>query len=97
MDMLNFFVVGLPLLMFAALIGYIIGMGVRERSVWVVSSGESYYTPWINHAVFTNREAAHDYANELVRLDESTRWSNCEVWEFELDRVGHVEQESVKL
>lgn len=68
-------------------------MSLMAMHVFAVTEGESYYTPWILHAVFSQRVEAETYAAEVVKLNESVRWPNVEVAEFIIDQVGHVEPE----
>lgn len=99
-DALNFWAVGVPLLLFAALVGYLIGISVRDvPCVWVVVEGEmcEYQFAYAPHGVFSTKDEAYDYARALVQGNESQRWSNCTVMSFEMDTPGFLEMEDVKL
>ncbi len=66
-----------------------------SQRVFVVIEGEvgAYHFAFVPHAVFSQRDAAEAYVAELVRLNESQRWINSEVMEFELNIPGHVTPE----
>jgi hypothetical protein len=58
--------------------------------VFVVAEGEQYYEAFIVHAVFSDGEIAEKYRAELVKANESVRWPNVYIYEFEIDEIGHV-------
>ncbi len=61
--------------------------------VFVVTEGEQHHTPWIVHAVFSDKQTATQYADDLIKSNGGIRWPNVETHEFEIDRVGHIAQD----
>jgi hypothetical protein len=68
------------------------------QRVFVVVEGElpHYYDAYCIHAVFSDREKAVTYANELVEGNQTRRWPNVEVTPFVIDEVGHIIEEESK-
>jgi hypothetical protein len=62
-------------------------------SVFVVAEGEQYYHAFLIHAVFSDGDVAEDYKEKLVKANESVRWPNVYIYEFEIDEIGHVIKE----
>lgn len=60
------------------------------QRVWAVSEGEQYHIPWIIHAVFSDKDSALSYAQELVELNEPVRWPNVYLWQFTVNVPGGV-------
>jgi hypothetical protein len=61
--------------------------------VWCVSEGEQYHGAYIIHAVFSDKQLATTYADDLIKANGGVKWPNVETHEFEIDRVGHIAQD----
>jgi hypothetical protein len=61
--------------------------------VFVVAEGEQHYHAFVVHAIFSDGEIAEKYKTELIEANESTRWPNVYIYEFEIDEIGHILKE----
>jgi hypothetical protein len=65
-----------------------------SQRVFVVSEGEQWHGAYIIHAVFSDKELATTYADDLIKSNGGVKWPNVETHEFELDRIGHIIDEA---
>jgi hypothetical protein len=57
--------------------------------VFVVMEGEAHYQfAYVPYGVFSSHDLAEIHSKEEVALNESKRWSNVVIVEFELDEPG---------